>query len=110
MGPLVTVFMEVFVLLLLAAGCAVLAIKQSDKIKTLNARLRPIEDVDKYVTNARMRADVKLNESIEEAKGILAGALQRRRDLAEEIKELKLLLESWNIAKSINSFVVTNFK
>lgn len=81
--------MEVFILLVLFAGCAVLAIQQSGKIKSLKARLRPIDDADKYVANARKRADAKLNESVEEARGILAGALQKRRDLAEEIKELE---------------------
>jgi hypothetical protein len=86
--------MEVFLLLLLTAGYAVHAIKQSGKIKALNARLRPIEDADKYVANARMNADAKLNESIEEAKDILAGALQRRKDLVEEVKGLERSTET----------------
>ncbi len=81
--------MEVFILLLLTAGLAALAIKQSGKIKKLNTRLRPIDDADKYVESTRRRADTKLYESIEEAKGILAGALQKRKDLAEDIKGLQ---------------------
>jgi hypothetical protein len=80
--------MEVFVLLLLTAGIAALAIKQSGRIKILNTRLRPIDDAEKYAENTRRRADAKLYESIEEGKGILAGALQRRKDLSEEIKAL----------------------
>jgi len=81
--------MEVFILLLLTAGCAAMAIKQSGRIKKLNARLRPIEDADKYAEVTRKHADAKLNESIEEAKGILAGALQKRNDITKEIKDLQ---------------------
>jgi hypothetical protein len=99
--------MEVFILLLLTAGCAAMAIKQSGRIKKLNTRLRPIEDADKYAEVTRKHADAKLNETIEEAngirrdadaalneaieeaKGILAGALQKRNDITEEIKKLQ---------------------
>ena len=81
--------MEVFILLLLAAGLAALATRQSGKIKRLHTRLRPIEDADKYAEVTRRHADAKLNETIEEAKGILAGALKKRNDITEEIKELQ---------------------
>jgi hypothetical protein len=98
--------MQIFFLLVLAAGCAAMAIRQTGKIKKLNTRLRPIEDADKYAEVTRRHADAKLNETIEEAKGIrrqadavlaesveeskgiLAGALQRRNDITEEINEI----------------------
>jgi hypothetical protein len=99
--------MVVFILLLIAAGFAALAQRQSGKIKKLNARLRPIEDADKYAEVTRKHGDAKLNEAIEEAKGIrrdaeaklnesieeaegmLAGALQKRTDITEEINKLQ---------------------
>jgi hypothetical protein len=99
--------MEVFILLLLAAGLAALATRQSGKIKRLNTRLRPIEDADKYAEVTRKHADAKfnetieeangirrdadaaLNEAIEEAKGILAGALRKRNDITDELKKLQ---------------------
>lgn len=106
-GLPVTLLMVVFILLLLAAGFAALAQSQSGKIKKLNARLRPIEDADKYAEVTRKHGDAKLNEAIEEAKGIrrdadaklsesieeaegiLAGALQKRTDITEEINKLQ---------------------
>jgi uncharacterized coiled-coil DUF342 family protein len=83
-----------------------MAIGQTGKIKQLNTRLRPIKDADMYAEVSRRHADAKLNETIEEAKGIrrqadavlaesveepkeiLAGALQRRNDITEETKEI----------------------
>jgi hypothetical protein len=52
--------MVVFILLILAAGLAALAQRQSGKIKRLNTRLRPIDNADKYAEVTRKHADAKL--------------------------------------------------
>ena len=83
-GLPVTVLMVVFILLILAAGLAALAQRQSGKIKRFNTRLRPIDNADKYAEVTRKHADAKLNEAIEEAKDIRRDAEAKLNESIEE--------------------------
>lgn len=77
-----------FILLLLVVLLIAWGSSLTQRLKTLDERLRPIADAESYVRTTRKLADSDLAKAREEAQAVLGSLSTRKQELEQTIEQL----------------------